>query len=83
MSYVALRRIVIAWVLADFVIGPILVGACFAGFAFCAFMGVIAYGAYHVPWELAGLAVLFVWWLLYRGTARLIWRVVQTAERHW
>jgi len=83
MSYVTLRKAFVAWALADLVIGPILVGACLLGWFFSAFLSIIAVDAYGFPWMAAFLIVLFAWYWLARGTARLIWWVVQTAEPYW
>jgi len=72
---VSLRRALALYALADLVVGPILVGAAFLGYALF-ILGVA--GAWHwgIPWPLAMTAVGLAWVAIGLETRRaVVWTV--------
>jgi len=72
---VTVRRALVLYALADFVIGPILVGAVFLGFVLF-ILGVAAAWHFGVPWLLAMFVVGLSWVAIALGTRRAVaWAV--------
>ncbi len=75
MGHVTLRKALVFYAVADFVIGPTLVGATFLGFAIFIF-GVAAAWHSGVPWLLAMAAVGLAWVAIALGTRRaVVWEL--------
>ena len=71
MGHVTLRKALVFYAVADFVVGPTLVGATFLGFALFIF-GVAAAWHFGVPWPLAMTAVGLAWVAIALGTRRAV-----------
>ncbi len=60
MAHVTVRRILVTWALADFVVGPTLVGAWFLG-AVCWILGAGVITRLGVPFPLVAVPVGLAW----------------------
>lgn len=75
MGHVTLRRALVFYAVADFVVGPTLVGATFLGFALF-ILGVAAAWHLGIPWLLAMAAVGLAWVGIALGTRRaVVWEL--------